>query len=149
LLFPTPLRQGLVGTSLPNQPGTQECRTNAVQDFFFLTQMNQVWTGIGYAVLPAYKDAGVGTLYRFARSSDRAGAPFLSASFQTNVQLAIQNLAKGLPVTNLSRIADGIVHLRVTPYATNGFPLMVRGFASNSVFTIVTNGVVWPSNLYS
>lgn len=148
-LFPTPLRQGLAGTSLGGQPGIQECRTNSVQNFFFLTQLNQIWTGIGYAVLPPFKDAGLGTLYRFSLSTTRSNAPYLSAYFQGALQVAMQNAAAGLPITNLNRVADGVVDFRVGAYATNGFPLMVRGFTTNGVYTITTNGVIWPSNVYS
>jgi hypothetical protein len=148
-LFPTPLQQGLAGTSLAGQPGLQECRTNVVQNFFFLSQFNQTWTGVGYAVLPPFRDAGVGTLYRYSLTTTRSNAPFLSGYFQNALQLAVQNVAQGLPVTNMSRLADGVVHMRLQAFATNGFPLLFRSFATNGVFTVSTNGIVLPSNLYS
>jgi hypothetical protein len=148
-LFPTPLQQGLAGTSLAGQTGLQECRTNVVQNFFFLSQFNQTWTGVGYAVLPPFRDAGVGTLYRYSVTTNRNYAPFLSGRFQTALQLALQNLSNGLPVTNMSRLADGVVHLRLQAFATNGFPLLSRGFTTNGVFTVSTNGIVLPSNLYT
>jgi prepilin-type N-terminal cleavage/methylation domain-containing protein len=148
-LFQTPLRQGMPGTTFQGQSGTQDCRTNVVQNFFFLSQVNQDWIGVGYAVLPPFANAGVGTLYRFSATASKYFAPFLSISNQNAIQLAVQNMAQGLPVTNLSRIADGIVHLRVQAFATNGFPLLLRSFATNGVFAVATNGVLLPPNLYS
>src|SRR5206468_641903 len=48
--FNKPFLQGL--------PGTQDQRTNLVQNIFFLSQNNQSWTGIGYEVVPDYQNAG-------------------------------------------------------------------------------------------
>jgi hypothetical protein len=100
--FATPLLQSLPGSSVP--------RTNVLQRFFFLTRMHQNWSGIGYQVVPDYRDAGVGTLYRFVQHTDRTRVPQLSQNFL----LASANL----DLTN--RVAEGIVHLRLRAYDNVG-----------------------------
>src|SRR5258706_468591 len=106
-----PLLQGLPGTTFQGQPNTQERRTNIVQQIFFLTKNNQDWIGIGYQVLGDSASAGVGTLYRFSKTSPKSSAIYLSRDFLN------------APVTNLSRIADGVIHFRLRAFATNGFPI--------------------------
>src|SRR5438876_174160 len=56
--FNPPLFQGLPGTS-PDR------RTNIVKNLFFLSRYNQDWVATGYAVIPLYRNAGLGALYRF------------------------------------------------------------------------------------
>src|ERR1051326_4837827 len=55
--FYPPLLQGLPGNSRP--------RTNIVKNLFFLSRNNQDWIATGYAVIPTYRGAGLGALYRF------------------------------------------------------------------------------------
>ena len=116
--FPTPLIQGL--------PGSDEVRSNLVQRFFFLSRQNQDWIGTGYEVIPDYPNAPVGTLFRYSVTnwSRRFPQP-LSSNFVFTVRNG--------PFTNLVRIADGVVHLRVRPYAANGFPILSDGFHTNAV----------------
>ncbi len=106
-------------------PGSLEERTNVVQRFFFVTQQNQDWIGTGYQVLlddPA-TGVGVGTLFRASSTvSSRGAAILLSSNF-------LYSFGPSAPVTNLNRIADGVVHLRVRAFATNGFPITPDGFA--------------------
>jgi hypothetical protein len=96
-----PLVQELPGNALP--------RTNLIQRFFFLTKVNQDWMGTGYEVIPDDANQCVGTLYRFTTNNYPRGNLFpMSAQF----------LSAWL--TNRSRIADGIVHMRLEAYAANG-----------------------------
>jgi type II secretory pathway component PulJ len=138
--FNQPLLQGLPGTTRPG--GGQDRRTNVVQRFFLLSRMNTDWTGIGYQVIPDYPNAGIGTLYRYERRTTKDYAWYLADDFRKS--------------TNLNRIADGVVHLRlrafdrlgrlITPtnevrYATNwwsGLPMLENEinyfyFASNAL----------------
>ena len=96
-----PLVQELPGNNLP--------RTNLVQRFFFLSKLNQDWIGTGYDVIPDDANQSVGTLYRYTATNYPRGFLLpLSAQFlQTSI-------------TNRSRIADGVVHLRLRAYAANG-----------------------------
>ena len=121
-LYCAPMLQGLPGTTL--------LRANILQGFFFLTRVNQDWIGTGYQVLPQFANLGIGTLYRF--SATNRSAPFLLSS---NFQSAIQNAVLTGSPTNLSRIADGVVHLRLSAFATNGYPITyVSGF-TNAFFS--------------
>jgi hypothetical protein len=131
--FANPLLQGLPGTVSPTVPGAQDQRINIVENFFFLTRANLTWSGIGYAVLPTAPNSGVGTLYRFSTNTTKSGAQSLSGLFYQAVQIEVQNALNNVPITNLngfevSRIADGVVHLQVRPFATNGFPVVVNPY---------------------
>jgi len=104
---------GLPGVNAP------VARTNVIQRIFFLTLANQDWTGTGYEVVAEYPggqpNSGVGTLYRFTTTGRTTDVGNMWSKFANT------------PVTNtqyFSRIADGVVHFRVKPYATNGFPLV-------------------------
>jgi len=132
--FNPPLRQGLPGTT---RGGVQLSRTNFVENFFFLSRQNQDWVGTGYAVIPAYANAGVGTLYRFSATASKLSTTnpvCLSGLFQAALQNAWQNTQQGLSVTNMSRVADGIIHLRLRTFATNGFPIYSDGNIRNAYF---------------
>jgi type II secretory pathway component PulJ len=141
-----PLLQGLPGTTFQGNPNTQDRRTNIVQRFFFLSKLNQDWVGTGYQVVPDYPDAPVGTLYRYTVTNRlrRMAAP-LSGLFQ--------NAVLGGQLTNISRVADGVVHLRVRPYAPNGVPFVALqnsygAFLVDRVadrFAVMTNVVAWRS----
>jgi hypothetical protein len=98
--FVRPLLQDLTGTT--------QRRMNVVQRFFFLSQVNQDWTGTGYQVIPPFNDAGVGTLYRYTVTQPKYSATNLYERFLA------------APLTNLNRVVDGVVHLRVQAYDTNG-----------------------------
>ena len=146
-----PLLQELPGNVLP--------RTNLVQRFFFLTQVNQDWVGIGYQVIPDDTNGCVGTLYRFVGTNfSRQGPMTVSGDFRSAAALAFQNaVQQGVQVTNLNRIADGVVHLRVRTFATNGFPIVVNPFGpvgTNGLFVLTNNPLamryssVWDTSVY-
>ncbi len=46
-------------------------QTNSIQDVFFLTRLNQTWTGIGYRVFPNDANGNLGTLYRYSGNNIR------------------------------------------------------------------------------
>lgn len=95
-------------------PGSTVQRTNVLQKFFFLSQINQDWTGIGYQVVPDRPGSPVGTLYRHQGQARRYFVQGLSSNFLT--------AAYSGRITN--RVVDGVVHFKVTPYAPNGFPFV-------------------------
>jgi prepilin-type N-terminal cleavage/methylation domain-containing protein len=130
-----PLLQGMPGTTLA--PGTQDRRTNIVDRLFFLSLSNQTWNGLGYQVFPDYPNAGVGTLYRFsANSSIINPVNLLSSNFQFAARAAATSVQQGAPITNLNRMVDGVVHLRLRAFATNGYPINWGSFSTNPVAAI-------------
>jgi len=103
----------------PSEPTRQSlllaghARTNELQDFFFLTRLNNRWTGIGYLVAATN---GVGTLYRYQTTN------VLSEDLgRVNLSLLFRNQRSN---TNLIHaVAEGIVHLRLSSYQSAGVPL--------------------------
>ena len=102
-------------------PDHVEQRTNVLQSFYFLTQYNQQWNLVGYFV--DRPDLGVGTLYRTnLQLTNFAGVPALvptNGFIFADVANALASAGSTAP-TNYSRIADGVVHLRLRAYDTNG-----------------------------
>ena len=106
-----PFLQDLPGDTGPGRPG----RTNLLNDVFFLTKENQRWTGIGYQIVdPATglpPTSGVGTLYRYETNAYFGQPPWeLHRGYQ----------AARYTNGNVTRLLDGVVHLRVRAYDTNG-----------------------------
>jgi len=91
---------------LQTLPGGAQ-RTNVLMDLFFLTRENRRWTAIGYRV--GTPDAGGGVLYRYAATN-------LAPEELRGQLLAFMKA----PLTNLNRVADGVVHFRVRAFDTNG-----------------------------
>jgi type II secretory pathway pseudopilin PulG len=130
-----PLIQDLPGTAVPALR-----RTNYQQRFFFFTKVNQDWIGTGYQVVPNDANRLIGTLYRFSITNNSRIGPF------TNATTAFLTT----PVTNtayMSRIAEGIVHLRVRLFSASGFPIIADrnglGFAyvrTNAVLPTASSG---------
>ncbi len=119
-----PLLQELPG--IPNPPGSPlPSRTNIIQEIFFLTEENRTWTGTGYFVSnPA---EGVGSLYRCEYKLNFGDNPrFLFNRFDNDVA---GFYSAGLVKTNMTRLLDGLVHLRVRAYDTNGI-WITNGFAN-------------------
>lgn len=138
--FTQPILQGLPGTVGPGGTGTQECRTNAFQDVFFLAKQNLDYMGIGYQVRPEYQNGVVGTLYRFSTNRTKASAGLISGEFR---QASVINWAAPNGNTtppNMSRIADGVVNFRIIAYDTNGYPFNFNTLYTNAMFR--TNGYV-------
>src|SRR5258708_6802858 len=143
--FNTAMFEGMPGTQGASA-GVQGLRTNVVQRFFFLSQNNLAWSGIGYRVwaddaIAASSPFGgmVGTLYRYSSNTLRSGVSFLSTNFIN------------APAVGESKIADGVVHLRVRPFATNGFPIVpsgVYGIPSLATFQVPPSGYPMMPNAY-
>jgi hypothetical protein len=98
-------------------------RTNQLEDLFAMVQTNNSWIGIGYSVSNWFTNAngtpfpGVGTLYRYTTNVNApltiSNASFLYATFSNAVNFGTY--------TNFHRIADGVVHLKIYAYDTNGY----------------------------
>jgi len=123
----SPLLQSLVGVSDPNIQ-----RTNVLENFFILSRENQTWTGTGY-VVDTLSANGINPLYRFSMTMP-VSAPNRPALLYTNF---IFNSA--LPVsqnnTNMHRLMDGVVTLRVRAYDLNGL-WMTNGYSNPASFTV-------------
>lgn len=114
-----PLVQDLPANVSPG--GVYMPRTNLVQRFYFLSKINQDWIGTGYEVIPDDPNQCVGTLYRYSLTNNPRN--FL-------LPLSVEFLST--PATNRSRIADGIVHLRVRAYAANGRLVTTNSFTGTN-----------------
>jgi prepilin-type N-terminal cleavage/methylation domain-containing protein len=108
--FNRPFLQALPGN--PGLGGVVQFRTNTFQRFFFLSKVNQDWIGTGYQVIPEYAGAPIGTLYRYSTNVLRGRPLTVGADLQNKPQFAA--------LTNLSRLADGVVHLRVQAFDGRG-----------------------------
>lgn len=103
------LTNSLVGATMP--------RTNYVQSFFILTRGNEdgqpTWGAVGYAVV-SNSSSGLFSLYRFSTNHhELAHDP---AFLFTNDFLRAFSAAR----TNGSHLIDGVIHLTVRAYDTNG-----------------------------
>jgi len=102
---PAPLVQSLAGSN--------SNRTDVLENFFILTRQNTTWTGIGYVVDTTATNY-FNPLYRFSMSTNvMAADPWWLFYFFTN---AVANNT----FTNMSHLLDGVVHLNVRAYGTNG-----------------------------
>jgi hypothetical protein len=111
-------------------PGSTPLRTNLVQKFYLLSRVNADYVAVGYQVIPDFLDSGVGTLYRFTRVNPvRDGAYWLSREFLR------------APLTNHSRLLDGVVHLRVRAFDRSGS--LITPFHTNSIFSFTYRDPVW------
>lgn len=105
------------GSYLAQNSGTTTW-TNYLTDMFALEHINSTWFGVGYAVSNAI-GAGinssqpiVGTLYRYAYQTNDAPTDNPCGIFL--------NQATYFPSNNFSRIIDGVIHLRVRAFDSNG-----------------------------
>jgi len=122
--FDDPLLLGMPGTTYQGQPNVQDRRTNIVQRLFFVTRQNQDWIGIGYQVIPLKWSGMAGTLYRFSHTNRMInGRLDLSDRFNVASELALRDAALNRPVTNMNRIADGVVHFQAHTYDHRGLLL--------------------------
>lgn len=107
-------------------------RTNVLHTVYFLTQKERGWRGIGYGLYlrnPTNEQHleptqwGMGSLYRYETVTNY-GLPTtnLFAEFARVAPNAMNppTAANPIVVTNFNHIADGVVHLRVTAYDTQG-----------------------------
>lgn len=152
---PVFLKQGLIGN--------QE-RAHFLQDFFFLTRDGNQWNIVGYFVRanatvapslnpntePVFPDAararpgdanlwtaGVGSLYRYEQSVNYLLADHLH--LQTNfanflVDDLVHSFRRNSSVTNIQKVAEGIVHMRLRGYTNH--TLVAFGEVTNNVANI-------------
>ena len=122
---------------------------HGLQDFFFLTREGPRTKLIGYFVraasdprqgmIPRPADSnlwtvGVGSLYRFEMSTNylHVGNRFLQTNFQNHlIDYNPHPFYRQLTMTNVQKVADGIVHMRIVGY-TNG-TLVSFGDPTNNV----------------
>ncbi len=89
-------------------------RTNQQDEIYILVHTNTTWMGIGYAVSNSGPQPGVGTLYRYMVFTN---APQITNDlfwpFYSNINF--QNFG-----TNWHQVADGVLHLKLRAFDTNG-----------------------------
>ncbi len=106
--------QSLIGVS------NGQLRTNQVQSVFILTRQNDIWRGVGY-VVDTNSTKYIYPLYRY----DSYGSPSLPARptpFQifTNFSFVLNTPPNLDFSTNVNHLLDGVLHLIVRAYGTNG-----------------------------
>lgn len=111
-----PLMQGLIGS------GTGAQRTNVLSWCFLLGRENTKWTGVGYVVV-ATNNSPLYPLYRFYAETNIASAP-------RGLFDQFLNTVNASQWTNLSHVMDGVVHLTVRAFDTNGVWL-TNGYSAN------------------
>lgn len=131
--------------SLPTTSGAIS-RTNVMETIYFLSRENQQWIGTGYMVLTNFPDngSGLGTLYRYAVHCPVGQDPAsLFSDYRTTLN-SIYN--SGISPTNLTRVADGIVHFSLRAYAPDGAWLTASRWAdigaTNLAGVVVVGGQV-------
>ncbi len=116
------------GAFVMTNNGTNIVLQNTLQVAYFVsfdpaaTPTN--WTAVAYRVASSTNPTtiagyGLGTLYRWSVNSNR---------FSTNLQ---NTYFSGPPVSSFQRIADNVVHFRVTGI-TNGVAVPVNGYLTNT-----------------
>ncbi|MGA2865394.1 MAG: prepilin-type N-terminal cleavage/methylation domain-containing protein [Verrucomicrobiota bacterium] len=147
-IYAEPLRQALPPFLAT---GTPQMRTNYLQPFFFLSHPNQMWpdaawVATGYYVVPDNPGVGVGTLYRYSATNYSAPSPKVfvlpPALLYNDFIAALSTVRTNL---NVTRVAEGIVELRVRPFATNGFPIVNDGTSYG--YTVYCTNALYANNL--
>jgi len=110
-------------------PGSTAARTNVLQEFFFVSRVNQDWIGTGYFVNGGAD--GMGRLYRYSTNihTRNLGQVLRSASVPD-----LYELYKQAPLTECSPVANGVIHLSLNTVVTNGCavtPPYVYEFGTN------------------
>ena len=96
-------------------PATGSSRTNVIQTLFLLSRENTRWRGIGYAV-DINNTHSIFPLYRFYEETNLDSNPgTLYTNFINSLVFPLAN------TTVWSHLMDGVVHLVVRAYDTNGF----------------------------
>ncbi|HTL16378.1 MAG TPA: hypothetical protein VL793_04030 [Patescibacteria group bacterium] len=129
LVEPFPPWTNVLLQDLPGNTGVVQ-RINVMQRFYFMTKQNQDWVATGYEVVPDPGNSWIGTLYRFSSTNYPRTGPFTNDGY---FRLAA--------ITNLSRIADGVVHLRLRAFAKNGYLLSTNTITrTNAMFATRVSG---------
>jgi hypothetical protein len=96
-----------------------EFLTNRLSTLFFLTRTGDTWTGVGYFTVELGQ--GVGTLYRFTMTNDLNRRDFRLGS------LLDAYGAVTYESNTVGRVAEGIVHLSLRAFNTNGIEYIPGG----------------------
>ena len=107
-------------------------RVNVRQDIFLLTRVDDEWRAVSFAFDPNEASAGVGAL--FMRIDSAPWMDLRRVSYWTNTLFQPASAASGF-----RRLVDGVVHFRVTPYDSNGLPILY----GHPMLAPDTNGVAW------
>ena len=103
-----PVWQGLPG-------GNSVSRTNTLENLFFLGRENQKWVAYGYCFTNVVD--GAATLFRFYEETNVNANP--APMWADFIQQANMNFV----TTNIHRVMDGVVQMRIRVYDTNGMLL--------------------------
>lgn len=115
-------------------PGSAVRRTNLMQETFFLTRENQMWTAVGYFVRTndqsylGYPAGGGGALYRFETN-------YSDTVFRRNPTWVWRDFVAAQTNANrASRVLEGVVHFKLRSFDPAG-----RWLATNLPVNIYTN----------
>jgi hypothetical protein len=113
-------------------------RTNVLEELYFLSRQTNRWVGTGYRVMGA--NNGVGTLYRFTESTNyyRLTPTNLWAQYLYG---GVTNAVTGQVSTNFNRVADGVVHLRITAYDPDGRQMLAYSTNRYGSYRILSQDV--------
>jgi type II secretory pathway pseudopilin PulG len=120
----SPLIQPLVASS--------SSRMNVLQKFFILSHENQTWSGVGYVVDTSPTANGINPLYRFV-PTDLPARPDPWQLFTNFIDHSALPISQS--DTNMHRLMDGVVTLRVRAYDLNGL-WMTNGYSNPASFTV-------------
>lgn len=104
----------------PSGSGPAILRTNVIQQFFFLSRNNQDWIANYYRVKPDSVGSPVGSLYRYTTNWPRYLPPMIGHGLS---QMRTNGNYAALDWFSATRIVDGVVHLHLRVFDTNGVPL--------------------------
>jgi prepilin-type N-terminal cleavage/methylation domain-containing protein len=120
-------------------------RTNVLQELFFLSERDNQWHGTGYRVL--WADNGVGTLFRHGSATNRHRLSNTNLMGQFVHAVAMTNTVTGAISTNYHRVADGVIHFRITAYDPEGRRLgfdTTNIYPSYGILRVAQNGSIRP-----
>jgi prepilin-type N-terminal cleavage/methylation domain-containing protein len=118
-------------------PGSSAPRTNVLQDFFFVSRVNQEWVGTGYSVLDATN--GIGSLYRYSTNIHVRSLDTLAKAYNPALgpyDLFFDAVSQWPDTDEFARVVDGVIHFRVRAYGTNG--VLLDPFYDRGVYTNIT-----------
>jgi prepilin-type N-terminal cleavage/methylation domain-containing protein len=119
-------------TLLPLPGGVLQ--TNRLQEFYCLTRQSDFWTGVGY-LFRVQPEESLGTLFRFSMTSSNSQSLQLEPLFSvyTNAQPGM---------TNVGRVAEGVVQLTLRAFDTNGVEYAPGGVPSGNDVAVWDGGYI-------
>jgi hypothetical protein len=108
-----------------------------LQDFFFVSRVNQEWVGTGYSVLDATN--GIGSLYRYSTNIHVRSLDTLAKAYNPALgpyDLFFDAVSQWPDTDEFARVVDGVIHFRVRAYGTNG--VLLDPFYDRGVYTNIT-----------